>query len=102
MTRTVSLVVSHDGRVLGQLPSFEVGTPWWQDVEPIVLRYPDLAVLRLLDVRHEPGVFVGGHVTYLVEPSSQGPPSSELPGQLTKWPGSLSDDPRRMPWAMPA
>jgi hypothetical protein len=99
-TRTVSLVLSHDGRALGVLPTFEAETPWWQDVEPISRRFPELAVLRLLEALHEPGTFAGGHLTYLVEAASP-EPSPGLGARLVAWSGSLPDDPRRMPWAMP-
>jgi hypothetical protein len=97
--RTVSLVVSHHGDAAGVLPRFEVETPWWQDVEPISSRFDDLAVLRVLDVDAPPGSFSGGHVTYLVESTS--PQRSTFDGPLEAWDGTLTDDPRRMPWAKP-
>jgi hypothetical protein len=99
--RTVSLVVMIDGGAAGVLPAFEVETPCWQDVEPISRRFEDLAVLRLLDVAAPPGSSSGGHVTYQVESASSQRPSQRLVGRLEPWNGTLSDDPRRMPWADP-
>ncbi|MBA3852523.1 MAG: aminoglycoside phosphotransferase family protein, partial [Chloroflexi bacterium] len=69
--RTVSLVlVTPDGRPVGQLAPFPVATPWWPDVEPIVKDVRDrlglkVTVLRMLEV--EPLLSAGGHVRYLAE-----------------------------------
>jgi hypothetical protein len=64
VNRTVTVVlVSPDGTLLGSLPPFEVGTPWWQEIGEIAAR--GVQVLRLLrGDRLEPP---GGHVTYLAE-----------------------------------
>ncbi|MEV6846064.1 phosphotransferase [Actinoplanes sp. NPDC051411] len=72
--RTVTLVlVDPSGEVLGELPPFEVTTPWWQEVGEIASR-TGVQVLRLLHAdRPAPP---GGHVTYLAEVS--GP----IPGAL--------------------
>src|ERR1700691_3958466 len=79
--RTVTLVVgTRDDGVLGATEPFEVGTPWWQDVAPIVERFPAWAVLSMLDVERPPGLMMGGHVTYLVEPLGAVEPFAETGG----------------------
>ncbi len=83
------------GEVLGATSPFAVSTPWWQDVEPIGARLPDLAILRLLRARTTHGAIVGGDVTYLAEPLDQVPASLELQPRA----GELPDDPLRMSWA---
>ncbi|HEV3211902.1 MAG TPA: aminoglycoside phosphotransferase family protein [Acidimicrobiales bacterium] len=100
--RTVTLVVVEGDGVDGQLEPFEVSTPWWQDVEPIVATYPGLAVLRLLEATPMPGAVCGGQVTYLVErlPEELASRATE-PWPIRPWHGSLHDDPLRAPWAMP-
>jgi hypothetical protein len=96
--RTITLVVAVDGTVVGALSPFNVDTPYWQDMEPVARRFPELDVLRLLDVRSMPGALGGGDVTYLAEPRSR----DALDGvALSPWPGVLEDDALRMPWAMP-
>lgn len=91
--RTVTLVaVSTDGAPLGRLPTFTVETPWWQDLEPVLARRPDVVVLRLLDAT------VDGRVRYLVEADTP-------PADLAPWDDAdadaLADHPLRMPWARP-
>jgi hypothetical protein len=101
--RSVTLVVvTRDGRVLGAMEPFDVATPWWVDVAPIVEREPGIAVLRLLEVEPAPGYMMGGQVTYLVELRDDVPAagSGDL-GPLREWQGSLPGDPLRMPWAEP-
>lgn len=101
--RTVTLVVvTSDGRVLGAMEPFEVATPWWVDVAPIVERVPGIAVLRMLEVDPAAGYMMGGAVTYLVEPlaGAAGGGARDL-GSLREWGGTLSADPLRMPWASP-
>src|SRR4051812_19845296 len=98
MRRTVTLVVvDANGEVRGALPSFTVGTPWWQDLEPIRAAYPDLTVLRLLDGVPESGTCIGGTVRYLAQ-ADRVPPRLVAAGDV----GDLVDDhPLRMPWARP-
>ena len=97
MCRRVSLVVcSRAGKWLGTLPSLDVGTPWWHDVEPVVeiarQRYGiDIVVLRLLDVR--------GEVTYLAELVGDLPRGLPLGG--VEDPRALEDHVLRAPWARP-
>ncbi len=99
MTRTVTLVlVDAAGVPLGALPPYDVQTPWWQDVGPVVagarLRFGvDVDVLRLLDAeREEPP---GGPVTYAAQLRA-GTPERLLPvGDAGRV------HPARAPWAQP-
>lgn len=100
-------VVTGEGHLLGRLPTFTVPTPWWQDLEPIVERHPDLVVLRLLDVQVPDGQRSGGRVSYLVE--SETPPPG-LTGMRSDGGAGLTeaalgdlltDHPLRMSWARP-
>jgi aminoglycoside phosphotransferase (APT) family kinase protein len=72
MTRTVTLVIAGpDGEPTGELPPFEVPTPWWQDVAGFAeaAGLADVQVLRLLGAdRPRPP---GGHVTYLAQISEK-------------------------------
>ncbi|GAA2498771.1 phosphotransferase [Winogradskya humida] len=71
MTRIVTLVLTDtSGNVLGSLPPFELGLPWWQetaDVAEAVRERHGLAVtvLRLLSAGHPAPP--GGEVTYLAQ-----------------------------------
>lgn len=99
LTRDVRLVLcSPDGDVHGALPRFEVATPWWQEVAPIIdgarERFGvDVTIVRLLDTdgRWPPH---GGAVTYLAE--TRDPPSG-----LAVVDVDLADHPLRMRWARP-
>jgi aminoglycoside phosphotransferase (APT) family kinase protein len=97
--RSVTLVVCDgSGNPLGRLDPFEVGTPWWQDVEPIHRRFPTLTVVRLLHGTPGDQGAVGGQVTYLAE----GEPGVALsPATGLADPAALADHPLRMPWARP-
>jgi len=97
----VTLVVTRDGGVLGAMEPFDVETPWWVDVVPIVERFPGLAVLRLLEAEPAPGHTMGGRVTYLVERRDDIPAGEADLGRLGAWGGELAADPLRMPWAYP-
>lgn len=82
---------SATGGVLGQLPEFDVESPWWPDVEPVVatvrrLYGMDVSVLRLIG--HEPGRRCGGAVRYLAELHGAGTAEDVAP-------------PLRLPWARP-
>ncbi|MDP9862600.1 MULTISPECIES: phosphotransferase [Streptosporangium] len=100
--RTVSALVTVDGRRLGAVGPFPVDTPWWADVGPVVshlepaLGVP-VAVLRLLTVDGGEGAR-DGHVTYHVE--ALRPPVRELP---SPWPAGSGDlvgpAARRADWA---
>src|SRR3954469_7542772 len=82
-SRIVTLVlVTGDGEVLGAMPPFEVGTPWWQEVS----EFADEArpVLRLLSVE-------GSEVTYLAETS--------VPVAVRAVRVDLGPEPRRAPYA---
>jgi len=99
-TKRVTLVVALGGEVLGSLEPFEVDVPWWQEVEPISRRLPDLAVLRLLEATPEDDALLGGDVTYLAEPLD-GRWEGAHGARLVPWDGTLDDHPLRMPWARP-
>ncbi len=66
MSRRVCLVLcSPAGAVLGELPAYDVASPWWPDVEPVVTGARELfgvevSVLRLLEA-------AGEVVSYLAE-----------------------------------
>ncbi len=91
-----------DGDVLGALPVFEVPTPWWPDVEPVVRAARDefaidVVVLRLL-VAGDDAAAMGGAVTYLAELVGAVP--RELPlAQVDA--GVVDDHPLRAAWARP-
>jgi len=95
--RTAALVlVTPDGTVVGSLPAVPVATPWWQEVEPVVVavreRYGiDVTVLRLLDAEFARPH--GGRVTYLAEVAR--------PVAAEPWGGTLDDHPLRHPFARP-
>jgi Ser/Thr protein kinase RdoA (MazF antagonist) len=97
--RTVRLVlVDASGGVRGALAPFDVETPWWQDVAPVVAGAAehhglDVTVLRLLEAdRPEPP---GGAVTYLAE--ADGAEAAAV----VPWDGALDDDERRPAYARP-
>ncbi|MEU5945956.1 aminoglycoside phosphotransferase family protein [Micromonospora sp. NPDC047465] len=99
MSRTVTLaLVDAAGAPLGALPPFDVPSPWWQDVGPVVAearrRYGvEVAVLRLLT--GDAPRAVGGAVTYLGQVSD--PPATPMvPAEV-----DLSADPLRAPYAEP-
>lgn len=97
--REVTLVVcDRDGGVIGELSPFLVPTPWWPDVAPIQQRFPQLAVLRLLDGRPAPGV-PGAQVRYLAQLLD----NSNRPGPLlpTDETPAVDQSGLRMPWAQP-
>ena len=92
------MLCSPEGEVRGALPRFEVGTPWWQDVVPVIDgardRFGlDVTVLRLIetDGRWPPH---GGAVTYLAE-------TNDAPAGLEPVDVDMSDDPLRLPYARP-
>jgi hypothetical protein len=92
--RTVTLVlVTNDGEPMGRLPPFTVETPWWQDIEPIVIHRPDVTILRLLDADGTAQT-MGGAVTYLAE-------STTRPPDIEPYAHDAIDHPLRMPWARP-
>jgi hypothetical protein len=104
MSRRVRLVLcSRAGELLGSLPEFAVGTPWWPDVEPVVEAARegfgiDVVVLRLLTADADPAV-MGGAVRYLAELVG------EMPSELALGSANADDAPEdhalRAPWARP-
>ena len=97
----MTLVIAHGDELIGSIDPFDVATPWWQDTEPISRRFPDLAILRLIDVDAPAGATSGGSVRYLAEPlgSASGgtrPRLGPVPQDV-----SLEEAPLRMPWARP-
>ncbi|WBB77325.1 aminoglycoside phosphotransferase family protein [Micromonospora sp. WMMD882] len=99
MSRTVILaLVDAVGAPLGALPPFDVPSPWWQEVAPVVAgarrRYGvDVTVLRLVG-GDGPGA-VGGTVTYLGQVDEL-PATRLVPARV-----DLSADPLRAPYAEP-
>ncbi|MEU4776687.1 aminoglycoside phosphotransferase family protein [Micromonospora sp. NPDC023633] len=97
MSRTVTLVlVGTAGDELGALPPFDVPSPWWQEVGPVVAearrRYGvEVAVLRLL--AGDGPRPMGGAVTYLGQVDE--PPATPL----VPTPIPLAADPLRAPYA---
>jgi Phosphotransferase enzyme family len=94
--RAKVVLVTPDGEAVGALPPIPVATPWWQDVEPVVLavrerHHLDVTVLRLLEA--ERPMPPGGTVTYLAE--------VDHPISAEPWHGTLAEHPLRMPWARP-
>jgi len=95
-------VIADGEQPLGSIGPFEVETPWWQDTEAISRRFPDLAVLRLIDVHAPPGAVSGGTVRYLVERISSTAGAATLETGPVPDDVELDDDgPLRMPWARP-
>ena len=83
---------------VGYLRPFEVETPWWQDIGPVVRAARDkfgvdLTVLRLLSVEEERH---GGAVDYLVELDGRLGDRLLVPARR-----DLPDDPLRHRWARP-
>ena len=103
--REVTVVVLDErGAALGTTGPFELATPWWQEVGPVVERLGDAAVLRLLSAERAPGHPMGGRVTYLAQ--LLGAPRRSLAVELDAGGdhdavAGLADDPLRMPWARP-
>ncbi|MGS2616373.1 aminoglycoside phosphotransferase family protein [Micromonospora sp. LZ34] len=99
MSRTVTLVLlDAAGAPLGALPPFDVPTPWWQDIAPVVQeareRYGvDVQVLRLLG--GDATGTIGGAVTYLGQVTER-PTTPLLPTDV-----QLTADPLRAPYAEP-
>ncbi|MET0424461.1 MAG: phosphotransferase [Actinoplanes sp.] len=90
MNRVVSLIlVDESGAVLGELPPFEVATPWWQNLGEIDDRYQ---VLRLL--HGDRATPPGGHVTYLAQTDQR--PDGLRPVQV-----ELRKEPKRAAYAEP-
>lgn len=100
--RRVTLVLcTRGGQLLGALPPFDVGVPWWQEVAVVVAaareRYgADVVVLRLL---HVGAVTDDGHreVSYLAEVDH-----ARTYGELAPVADDpLVDHPLRLPYARP-
>ena len=94
------VLVGPDGSVIGRLPPFPVETPWWQDIAPVLTACQERyglrpTILRLLAT--ERTQYPGGGVTYLaeIEPGEVARAGAPLDG----WPGTLDEQPLRMPWA---
>ena len=90
------VLIDAAGRLLGELPPFEVEAPWWQEVADFP---PEFPVLRLLhgDRPAPPG----GHVTYLAEAAAEPRPAGLRPAQLRPGDAELLPHPNRAPYAEP-
>jgi hypothetical protein len=91
------VLVDSAGTPLGALPPFEVDSPFWQDVVPVVggardLHGIDVTVLRLLTAEREAPH--GGAVTYLAQTADT--PHHAVPVEVT-----LEPHPNRAPYAEP-
>src|SRR5438477_4884390 len=105
MPRRVTLVLcSPDGGVLGTLPAFEVASPWWPDVGPVVAVARErfgigLTVLRVLRTTGRGPD--GGKGAYLAEGADAGSAGNagfaEPDDDLRRL--AEADDPLRQPWA---
>jgi hypothetical protein len=97
--RQASVVLVHQGRVLGVLAPVALEMPWWPEADDLVtaVRERDgveITVLRLLHTVSDR--IAGGAVTYLAE--TDRPPRA----QLGVWRGDpLADQPLRQAWAHP-
>lgn len=98
--RTATVVLVHEGEVVGALPPVALELPWWPEAHDLVtaVRERDgleITVLRLL--RAEAGRTSGGEVCYLAETGRPPPRTSLVP-----CPGDpLADEPLRQRWARP-
>ena len=101
------LLCAGDGTLLGTLPPFEVETPWWQEVGPVVdavreTYAVEVTVLRVL-AAEAGATTIGGPVSYLAELSGNdagslpplGPPTSHEVTKVT------APQPLRQSWAVP-
>ncbi|MEJ7584839.1 MAG: aminoglycoside phosphotransferase family protein [Acidimicrobiales bacterium] len=87
---------------------FDVETPWWPDVEPVVKEAArrfdvDVTVLRLLDAtcdEHDPSGMAGA-VTYLGETAAADLDLLARQGRVAPWAAGLDDHPLRASWARP-
>src|SRR5918994_4030801 len=99
--RVASVVlVEPGGTAIGRLPALAVGTPWWQDMAPVVdackVRFGlRPTILRLLAT--DGGGFPGGAVTYLGEVAERDVPAARA--AVRPWTGLLDEHPLRMSWA---
>jgi hypothetical protein len=100
--RRVRALVVHDGALLGALPPFDVTSPWWPDVEPVVAELDRrlgarTAVLRMVTAAGRS--MSGGEVTYLAEALT--PPQATPEWDGAPDPGVLTPQEHRMRWAEP-
>lgn len=103
-TRSTTLaVVDKTGAVWGAVGPLTIALPWWQESGPIADAIPGVTVLRLLSATPEPGMPMGGHVSYLVEADDDALECFGRDGvpPLEPWAGSLDEQPLRHPWAEP-
>jgi hypothetical protein len=98
------VIISFDGECLGAVGPFELDSPWWADVEPVVahlrttLGVP-VVVLRLVDV--DGGISPReGHVTYHAEALTR--PAVALPPPTVDCAQLWAPAPRRARWASAA
>ena len=92
------MLCSPTGEVYGALPRFDVDTPWWMEVAPVIdsarVRFGvDVTVLRLIETEDQWPPH-GGAVTYLAETSR--PPAGLEPATV-----DMGEQPLRMRWARP-
>jgi aminoglycoside phosphotransferase (APT) family kinase protein len=115
-----------NGGVLGVLPPLVVESPWWPDVEPVVVAARDsfgvrLTVLRLLDAQSRPAGGTGAYLAEVCAADAAGGEAHAAGGDHADAAGGRPalpyvepladgdplrllaerDDPLRMPWARP-
>lgn len=97
--RTATVVLVHEGAVIGSLPPVSLAMPWWPEAHDVVAAVrerfgTDVSVLRLIGAPTDR--LSGGAVTYLAETGR--PPTTPL----ADWTGDpLADEPLRQEWARP-
>jgi Phosphotransferase enzyme family len=97
--RSATLVLVHEGAVLGCLPPVDLAMPWWPESHDVVAAARErfgieVTVLRL--VRAPSDRLSGGHVAYLAEVDAV-PPTALEPFEGDP----LADEPLRQEWARP-
>ncbi len=123
-TRQVRLLLSDgQGHIAGVTPYRSTEVPWWQESGPLRIAFPEVfeersseggtalawsdrpAVLRLVEAEHDPGDYMGGRSTHLVEVPHSTLEDAATHFRLERWQGD-SDVARRPqahrhPWAVP-
>jgi hypothetical protein len=102
-TKTVEALVSVGARYVGRAPTFEVGPPWWSEVEEVTRRLDELfgvrtVVLRLVHA-DEAEIGRGGRTVYHVQ--AMGEPRSGVLDETPYdgWDAIVAPQPLRATWA---
>ena len=97
--RRASVVLVHQGEIIGLLPPVSLEMPWWPEVHDLVTAVQErdgieITVLRLLHATSDR--IAGGEVTYLAETNR--PPQRSLASVIGD---PLAEHPLRQTWARP-